>query len=81
MFEVKEIDGEELVKSILACQMNDNPEVEVITARGLMLSELPPKIPLKQEKEWVPTGKISPNAWRLEMEDDFSFFIPPKKKR
>ena len=82
MFKVKEIDPETLIDYIFACQRNENPEVKVITTNGLMVNPLPPRIPLDndEEKEWVESGRKSPNAWRLEMDDDFSFLITKKKK-
>lgn len=73
MFEIKDIPGEEIVKAILACQENEQEYVRVIEPHGLFITPLPPRIPLDKEKEWIESGRKSPNAWRLEVDDDFHF--------
>ena len=67
MFKVKEINPQELVELIFACQENEHPEERLITSDGLMITPLPSRIDLDRarEKEWISTEKKSPNAWRL----------------
>ena len=75
-FIVKEIDPKKLIEYIDACKINEDPEVRVITAHGLMLSEIPPRIPLDGENEdkyYRESGRKSPCGWRLEDDgDDFN---------
>lgn len=66
MFEVKDVSGQEILQSILACQENEHPDEQLITAEGLFVTPLPPRIDVDQryKKEWVESGKKSPSAWR-----------------
>ena len=55
----------EQFKWILACQAHDKKYDDVISAdSGLKLERLPIYEP-EEEEEWIPSGKINPNEWRL----------------
>ena len=70
MFYVPECSPEEILKSILACQANENPEVRVIEAKGLFIQPLP--VPPKEKRiEWHESGLKSPNEWRRNVQDLF----------
>ena len=81
MFEVKDVSGEEIVKSILNCQENEDPYVRVIDTNGLFIKPLPPRIPLDKEIEWIESGKKSPTAWRLDVDHDLFHFVYKKIRK
>ena len=80
MFKINDIPGEEIIKAILACQENEDPIVRVIDAKGLFIEPLPERIPLDKETEWMESGRKSPTAWRLDVDDEFSFVYKKTKK-
>lgn len=80
MFKINDIPGEEIIKAILACQENENPYVGVIDTNGLFIDPLPPRINLDKDKEWIESGKKSPNAWRLDVDDEFHFIYKKTRK-
>ena len=79
MFKINDIPGKEILKAILTCQENENPYVTVIEAKGLSITPLPLKIPLKKEHEWMESGRKSPTAWRTETDDGFHFLVKKRK--
>ena len=66
--------------AILSCQENEKPYVKVIEAEGLFINPRPPRINLDKKDEWHESGRISPNAWRLEVDDDIFSVLVKKKK-
>ncbi len=81
MFKVNDIPGKEIVEAILHCQENEDPYVRVIDSKGLFIEPLPPRINLNKNDEWIESGKKSPTAWRLDVDDDFHFVKVKKKKK
>lgn len=67
MFKVREATIEELMEWSLSCQQNERAEEKLITAEGLLVSPLPPRIDIekKYKKEWVSSEKKARNAWRF----------------
>ncbi len=80
MFKINDISGEEIIEAILACQENEDPIVRVIDTKGLFIEPLPKRIPLDKETEWMESGRKSPTAWRLDVDDEFSFVYKKTKK-
>ncbi len=81
MFKINDVSGEEIINSILACQENEDPIVRVIDTKGLFITPLPRRIPLVKETEWMESGRKSPTAWRLEVDDLLDGFVKTKKRK
>ena len=60
----EEIKALKIFKGTLLCQMNDERHIGVITDNhGIRVKRL--NIFKRRREKWVPTGKVSPNAWSL----------------
>lgn len=62
MFKVKKTSTEELLKWILACQMNDPNEDGIISDKGLRVDPVPEVE--DDELDWEPSGLYDANKWR-----------------